>query len=139
MQKWSTIKINLFMTGSNLGRVFQVRYFDGIICSWKENKFQSAMLDLSSKSIGLWAGIGTAAFLGYCIYFDKKRRWILFVNNILPYFVKSILVMWSIFIMPTAILAEAYCFTRVPKNLSSSEICFLGFLCLKILHRTQIH
>merc|ERR1712156_205038 len=30
--------------------------------------------ELSSKSLGLWAGIGTAAFLGYCIYFDKKRR-----------------------------------------------------------------
>ena len=29
------------------------------------------MLDLSSKSLGLWAGIGTAAFLGYCIYFDR--------------------------------------------------------------------
>ena len=40
--------------------------------------------------------------------------------------------------MPTAILAEAYCFTRVPKNLSSAKICFLRFLCLKILHRTQI-
>jgi len=32
------------------------------------------MLDLSSKSLGLWAGIGTAAFLGYCIYFDRRRR-----------------------------------------------------------------
>jgi len=32
------------------------------------------MMDISSKSIGLWAGLGTAAFLGYCIYFDKKRR-----------------------------------------------------------------
>eukprot|EP00088_Acartia_fossae_P002496 TRINITY_DN11010_c0_g1_i1.p1 TRINITY_DN11010_c0_g1~~TRINITY_DN11010_c0_g1_i1.p1 ORF type:complete len:181 (-),score=62.05 TRINITY_DN11010_c0_g1_i1:656-1198(-) len=32
------------------------------------------MLDLSSKSLGLWAGLGTAAFLGYCIYFDRKRR-----------------------------------------------------------------
>ena len=32
------------------------------------------MMDLSSKSLGLWAGLGTAAFLGYCIYFDKKRR-----------------------------------------------------------------
>jgi len=32
------------------------------------------MLDFSSKSLGLWAGIGTAAFLGYCIYFDRKRR-----------------------------------------------------------------
>ena len=29
------------------------------------------MLDFSSKSLGLWAGIGTAAFLGYCIYFDR--------------------------------------------------------------------
>ena len=44
----------------------------------------------------------------------------------------------ELLIMPTAILAEAYCSTRVPKNLSSSEICFLGFLWLKILHRTQI-
>ena len=32
------------------------------------------MLDLSSKSFGLWAGLGTAAFVGYCIYFDSKRR-----------------------------------------------------------------
>jgi len=32
------------------------------------------MLDLSSRSLGLWAGIGTAAFLGYCIYFDQRRR-----------------------------------------------------------------
>ena len=32
------------------------------------------MLDLSSKSLGLWAGLGTAAFLGYCIYFDNRRR-----------------------------------------------------------------
>ena len=31
----------------------------------------SIMLDFSSKSLGVWAGIGTAAFLGYCIYFDK--------------------------------------------------------------------
>jgi len=27
-----------------------------------------------SKSLGLWAGLGTAAFVGYCIYFDSKRR-----------------------------------------------------------------
>jgi len=32
------------------------------------------MMDLSSKSLGLWAGLGTAAFLGYCVYFDRKRR-----------------------------------------------------------------
>ena len=32
------------------------------------------MIDFSSKSLGLWAGLGTAAFLGYCIYFDRKRR-----------------------------------------------------------------
>ena len=32
------------------------------------------MLDLSTKSVGLWAGLGTAAVLGYCIYFDQKRR-----------------------------------------------------------------
>jgi import receptor subunit TOM20 len=32
------------------------------------------MLDLSSRSVGLWAGLGTAAILGYCIYFDRKRR-----------------------------------------------------------------
>jgi len=32
------------------------------------------MLDLSSRSLGLWAGLGTAAFLGYCIYFDQRRR-----------------------------------------------------------------
>jgi len=32
------------------------------------------MLDLSPRSFGLWAGIGTAAVLGYCIYFDQKRR-----------------------------------------------------------------
>merc|ERR1712107_759689 len=31
-------------------------------------------IDFSSKSLGLWAGLGTAAFLGYCIYFDRKRR-----------------------------------------------------------------
>merc|ERR1712083_739602 len=24
--------------------------------------------------LGLWAGLGTAAFVGYCIYFDSKRR-----------------------------------------------------------------
>ena len=30
------------------------------------------MIDFSSKSLGLWAGIGTAAFLGYCIYFDRS-------------------------------------------------------------------
>jgi len=30
--------------------------------------------EISSKSLGLWAGLGTAAFLGYCIYFDRKRR-----------------------------------------------------------------
>ena len=31
-----------------------------------------AMLgELSSKSLGIWAGLGTAAFLGYCIYFDR--------------------------------------------------------------------
>ena len=29
---------------------------------------------LDSKSLGLWAGLGTAAFVGYCIYFDSKRR-----------------------------------------------------------------
>ena len=32
------------------------------------------MLELSGKSLGLWAGLGTAAFLGYCIYFDHRRR-----------------------------------------------------------------
>jgi len=32
------------------------------------------MIDLSSKSLGLWAGLGTAALVGYCIYFDQKRR-----------------------------------------------------------------
>ena len=42
------------------------------------------------------------------------------------------------FFMPTAILAEAYCFRRVLKNLACFEKCFLCFLCLKILHRTQI-
>ena len=36
--------------------------------------FRPRMLDLSSKSLGLWAGLGTAAVLGYCIYFDRKRR-----------------------------------------------------------------
>eukprot|EP00092_Neocalanus_flemingeri_P039527 GFUD01043041.1.p1 GENE.GFUD01043041.1~~GFUD01043041.1.p1 ORF type:complete len:175 (-),score=63.78 GFUD01043041.1:1039-1563(-) len=30
--------------------------------------------EVSSKSLGLWAGLGTAAFLGYCVYFDRKRR-----------------------------------------------------------------
>ena len=40
--------------------------------------------------------------------------------------------------MPTAILAEAYCFCRVTKNLECFELCFLWFLCLNILHRTQI-
>ena len=31
-----------------------------------------AMLgEISSKSLGLWAGLGTAAVLGYCIYFDR--------------------------------------------------------------------
>merc|ERR1712241_924500 len=27
-----------------------------------------------SKTVGIMAGIGAAAFLGYCIYFDQKRR-----------------------------------------------------------------
>ena len=40
--------------------------------------------------------------------------------------------------MPTAILTEAYCFCRVLKNLAFFKMCFLGFLYLKILHRTQI-
>ena len=40
--------------------------------------------------------------------------------------------------MPTTNLAETYWFTRVPKNLSSLEICFLWFLCLKILHRIEL-
>ena len=40
--------------------------------------------------------------------------------------------------MPTAILAEAYSFCRVTKNLECFKLCFLWFLCLNILHRTQI-
>ena len=32
------------------------------------------MMDLTSRNIGIWAGLGAAAFLGYCIYFDRKRR-----------------------------------------------------------------
>ena len=27
-----------------------------------------------SKTVGIMAGLGAAAFLGYCIYFDHKRR-----------------------------------------------------------------
>ena len=44
----------------------------------------------------------------------------------------------ALIFMPTAILAEAYCFSRVTKNLLTYKRCFLWFLCLKILHRTQI-
>ena len=39
---------------------------------------------------------------------------------------------------PPAILAEVYCFTLVLKNLECLEWYLLGFLCLKILHRSQI-
>ena len=44
----------------------------------------------------------------------------------------------TLLFMPTAILAEAYCFRRVLKNLACFEKSFLCFSCLKILHRTQI-
>ena len=27
-----------------------------------------------SKTVGIMAGLGAAAFIGYCIYFDHKRR-----------------------------------------------------------------
>ena len=27
-----------------------------------------------SKTVGITVGLGAAAFLGYCIYFDHKRR-----------------------------------------------------------------
>ena len=43
------------------------------------------------------------------------------------------------FIMPTAILAEAYCFYLVLKKLACLKKCFLWFSRLNILHRTQIH
>ncbi len=29
---------------------------------------------MNAKTVGIVAGIGAAAFLGYCIYFDRKRR-----------------------------------------------------------------
>lgn len=29
---------------------------------------------MNSKTVGIVAGIGAAAFLTYCIYFDRKRR-----------------------------------------------------------------
>ena len=85
-------------------------------------------------------------FMG--LYFTWKSYF--FLPSIFKMYIFSILFkmsftkLWknhkiSLIFMPTAILAEAYCFTRVPKNLTWSEICFLGFLCLKILHRTQIH
>jgi len=32
------------------------------------------MMDVTSKNLGLWAGLGAAAFIGYCVYFDRKRR-----------------------------------------------------------------
>ena len=35
---------------------------------------KNKMMDLTSRNIGIWAGLGAAAFLGYCIYFDRKRR-----------------------------------------------------------------
>ena len=41
------------------------------------------MLDFSSKSLGLWAGIGTAAFLGYCIYFDRYKLVSFIIDQIL--------------------------------------------------------
>lgn len=28
----------------------------------------------SSRTVGICAGIGAAAFLGYCLYFDRRRR-----------------------------------------------------------------
>ena len=41
--------------------------------------------------------------------------------------------------MPTAILAEAYCFYHVLKKLECFKKIFSMFFMLKILHRTQIH
>jgi import receptor subunit TOM20 len=32
------------------------------------------MSGMDGKSLGIVAGIGAAAFLGYCVYFDNKRR-----------------------------------------------------------------
>ncbi len=32
------------------------------------------MMAMDGKTVGIMAGIGAAAFLGYCIYFDQKRR-----------------------------------------------------------------
>jgi len=32
------------------------------------------MMDVTSKNLGLWAGLGAAAFIGYCVYFDRRRR-----------------------------------------------------------------
>merc|ERR1712072_1339266 len=36
------------------------------------HKTQIIMMD--TRSLGLMAGIGAAAFIGYCFYFDNKRR-----------------------------------------------------------------
>jgi import receptor subunit TOM20 len=33
-----------------------------------------ALSNMNAKTVGIVAGIGAAAFLGYCIYFDRKRR-----------------------------------------------------------------
>jgi len=30
--------------------------------------------EMNSRTVGLVAGIGAAAFIGYCVYFDRKRR-----------------------------------------------------------------
>jgi hypothetical protein len=34
----------------------------------------SSLTSSTSRTLGLCAGLGAAAFLGYCVYFDKSRR-----------------------------------------------------------------
>ena len=34
----------------------------------------SALSNMNSKTVSIVAGISAAAFLGYCIYFDRRRR-----------------------------------------------------------------
>ena len=45
----------------------------------------------------------------------------------------------SLFVMPTAILAEASYFSHVLKILACFKIIILMFSHLNMLHRTQIH
>merc|ERR1712243_478144 len=38
------------------------------------DKFARMMDNVNAKTVGLVAGLGGLAFIGYCIYFDRKRR-----------------------------------------------------------------